>query len=243
MKTSKSIIFVLLIPFLLLVMVTLNLNQPDVVHAGPLAGLTPTPVPPPPDDGGSDNDDKDYTDDDDDDDDNDSDGGSKVPDDTTVVQLDPCDPNTLGSELSVQAQLIHQGSGFIVEGVLSDQQGASFALPYAGQWEVFMLNMPQLVGEMATDASYTNWPEVSQQVAQGPISLGTVAVGSPGAQLVQNPLDCVTTDQTGVPLLMPETGSKISEDIPLATALLVSGMSVMIVGLTLLISIRVGRSE
>ena len=40
-------------------------------------------------------------------------------------------------------RLVHQGSGFIVEGTLSDAGDTRFVVPYPGEWDIFMTAPPQ----------------------------------------------------------------------------------------------------
>ncbi len=246
---------VIIFPVALLVaLIALNMNVPFDAQAGPLAGFTPTPASPGGgggDGGGSNGKDKD---------------SDTTPTDFVIVQIESCDlscsagekpgfvplasldneifstaalaslsPPDPAGELLAQVHLIHDGSGWIAAGVLSNRQSTRFNVPYPGRWEVFLAGRPELVSAEAVDdpvlaAALTN------SYSGAPELLGVVEANILEPQFVKCPLNCVI--EPIVPLPLPETGADAADELSLPVALLVSGLSVAVVGLTFLLIIR-----
>ncbi len=201
----------LIVSALVLVVIGANLALPADTYAHPSYGFTPQP-PPPPGGGG---------------DDGDENGGSgdsrgsddELPPDYVWVELERCDlscsvnyaskPAGLASPLStppevrVRVQLIHQGSGWIAEGVISDASSTRLAVPYPGQWEVFMMDEPELVGMTAFDTTNLNLEQLRSTLTVAPVSLGLVEANTPEPQMVKCPIACVIEPP---PETLPETG-------------------------------------
>ena len=96
-----------------------------------------------------------------------------------------------GSPLAteVEVQLIHQGSGWIAEGTINNQNSTIFQVPYPDQWDVYLIAPPRFAstGEIST-------------IEQVPHYLGTIQANS-GRQTVACPLSCLAS-----PLDLPTTG-------------------------------------
>lgn len=231
-----------LIAGICLVMITVAYTfSPGEAQAKPLPGFTPTPTTP--DNGGGDN--GNTTDDGEDD---------SGPTDFVIVQIEQCnlscsvqtaDPANAGPalasmggeasplplvtppepELLAQVQLIHQGSGFIVEGTLSNQHSTHFSVPYPGQWQVLLVAPPQVAAaenfELADPA-----PSVDS-----PTPLGLVDANVLTAQLVKCPLNCVVEPPPVVPETLPTTGADHDTMLLTIAVLFFAGVNLLIVGI------------
>jgi hypothetical protein len=110
-------------------------------------------------------------------------------------------------ETQTQVRLIHEGSGFMVEGTISDLQSTHFALPYPGKWKVFMIAPAQFMTADAIVAPASNLAQVQAAVAVEPILLGEVEADAPAAQMVKCPIECVATPVADIPVHLPITGA------------------------------------
>lgn len=228
---SRSLFIFLMALSLSVGLTALMFQTPDQVQAGPLAGFTPQPPPPPPPPPPSPNP---------------SPGEDKHTDDPPAhnigIRLDQCqltcstDDNPEASisiaavpETQVRVQLVHDGSGFIVEGTLSDQHDTFFAVPYPGLWRVFMTAAPRFVTAQAVSLSGSNLAQLQAEVAINPIALGEVEADVPAAQVVNCPISCPATPSIEPAPYLPETGAVLS-----ASALL---PLMAIIGATVLFSL------
>ena len=252
-KLKPKLLLLLAVPFLM-VMVGVTLQTPAPVNAGPLAGFTPTPSSP--DDGGPDNDpgpapeqyeDEEATR-------HGSDGPDEITAQIEPCELDATmsfspfqsSSQALASisddsvglinfdliqqqpavELLAEVNLVHQGSGFIVSGTLSDQYSTHFPVPYAGQWQVLMMAPPKLNGDGLIDASGLNLAQIHAEVAKGPIPLGVVQANIAGAQLVDCPVIPIRALPGPAPedtSYLPTTGAElhpVEAPAPLTSAIL-----------------------
>jgi len=107
-------------------------------------------------------------------------------------------------EVLISVQLIHQGSGFIVERTLSDSRSTTISVPYPGQWEVLMVNSPQFVTDGMMDMTGLNVAQLQADLANNPVSLGVVQANA-GPQMVKCPIECVI-ETTPEEFYLPETG-------------------------------------
>jgi len=228
----KSILVVIIVSIFVLIVIGTNLALPADTHAHPAYGFTPPAPPPPPDDGGGD--DGDNGQDDSDDNNSGSDGGNdsrddgddEIPPDYILVELDRCDlscsvnyehkpagqaaPLSTPAEVRVRVQLIHQGSGWIAEGIISDVGGTRISVPYPGQWEIFMMSEPEFIGVTAFDPTPLNLDQLRTDLSAAPISLGMVEANTAEPQLVKCPITCVIDSP---PDYMPQTGGDQSTAI------------------------------
>jgi hypothetical protein len=209
---TNSLILMLIVSAVVLVFMGANLALPTDSYAHPSYGFTPEAPPPP---GGND--------DDADDDDGGGSGKGQDEPDYVWVELDHCDlscsanyaskPGGLASPLStpaevrVRVQLIHQGSGWIAEGVISDAGSTRLTVPYPGQWEILMIREPEFVGIPAFDATNLNLEQLRNDLTVAPVSLGLVEANTPEPQLIKCPIACVIEPS---PENLPETGSNRS---------------------------------
>jgi hypothetical protein len=240
-KTLPNILVLIAGLFLVLVTVA-HIFSPGEAQAKPLAGFTPTPVPPDSgDDGGDPGDDGDDGDDD-------STPTDFViiqidqcnlscsaqltdPGDSTQLQAlasvagDAAQAPLLSSaapELLAPVQLIHQGSGFIVEGTLSNQHSTRFSLPYPGQWQVVLVAPPQFAaGESLNLASL-----------EPSAALGLVEANVLTPQRVKCPLNCTVDPPPAVPETLPTTGAGYNTMLLTIVVLLFAGVNLLIVGIT-----------
>jgi hypothetical protein len=140
--------------------------------------------------------------------------------------LKPINPPELAPELLAPVQLVHQGSGFIVEGVISNLKNTRFSLPYPGRWEVFLTAQPEIVSPQASNDS-----GLRASLAEGqwtlPASMGIVEANSSVPQSVDCPLNCVKPP----PDTLPETGITLAQDNSLIATLIVAGLSLILIGL------------
>ncbi|HMR62919.1 MAG TPA: hypothetical protein PKE64_02815 [Anaerolineae bacterium] len=134
------------------------------------------------------------------------------------AELPPLVPIAKAEPVEVQApvRLVHEGSGFITEGVLSTQHSNRLVVPYPGRWELFLTGQPQFITAEAVDVSGTNLAELQSQVASGPISLGQVEANTAEPQRVRCPIACVIEPPAAVPAevgppTLPETGGEQPE--------------------------------
>ncbi|MEW5956409.1 MAG: hypothetical protein AB1801_01700 [Chloroflexota bacterium] len=110
----------------------------------------------------------------------------------------------ISAETLARVRLVHRGSGWIAEGVISDAGGTRFALPYPGLWDVFLMTDPQLPGDGAAPLTRLNLEQLPMQVANGPVSLGTVEANIAETQWVNCPIACIIDPP---PPVLPETGT------------------------------------
>ena len=231
----------LIVSALVLVIIGANLALPADTYAHPSYGFTPQP-PPPPGGGGDDSGDNGGGDS----------GGSdnELPPDYVWVELDRCDlscsvgyaskpiglasPLSSPTEVQVRVQLIHQGSGWIAEAVISDAGSTRLAVPYPGQWEVFMIGEPELVGATAFDATNLNLEQLRSSLTVAPVSLGLVEANTPEPQLVKCPIACVIEPP---PETLPQTGG----DRSTATLIILTNIAFLVsVGLSMYLTRKKG---
>jgi hypothetical protein len=212
-----SLLLLLPVLFFLLAILSLNLVNPSDSYAHPSYGFTPQPPPPPePPPGGN------GSDEDRDEDDSDQPAPHEV-----TIQLGPCvlscsigmgsagglagaaDYTPVFPEVLLHVQLIHLGSGWIAEGVISDAQAVSFAVPYPGDWQVFLLDAPEFVSGDTLNLAGTNLETLQTSLAQGPLYLGVVQANTGEPQQLPCPLNCPTAaaDFTPAPAALPESGA------------------------------------
>ena len=212
MNRTNSLILMLIVSALVLIVIGVNLALPADTYAHPSYGFTPQPPPPP---GGNDD-----TGDNGGGNSGGSDDDNELPPDYVWVELDHCDlscsanyasrpaglasPLSMPTEVRVRVQLIHQGSGWIVDGVISNAGSTHFTVPYPGQWEVLMVSEPELVGATAADVTNLNLGQLESSLAVAPVSLGLVEANTSEPQLVKCPLACVIDPPPGA---LPETGA------------------------------------
>ena len=241
----------------LLAIIILSLNIPIPAHASPLAGFTPTPVPPP--NGGGGGGTRDSSNPGDDSDENTdipvtvgldscnlscSTASTETGDQLALANIDQTDQTSQAAatavffeampELLVPVQLVHLGSGFMVEGVLSDRQNTRFQLPYPGQWQVLTFAEPSFVTTDKIDTSHLNLAAVVQQLQTAPVPLGIIEADPNVVQQTNCPLCIVESATVGEPTQLPKTGDEFSQNSPPGRTLLWSGLIVTIVGLSIL---------
>lgn len=246
MNKTLPNLFVLIAGLFLVLATVAHLFSPGEAQAKPLAGFTPTPTTP--DDNGDDGGNE--TGDDRDDDSTPTDfviiqidqcnlscsAQATDPADSAQFQAlasvagDAAQAPLLIStapapELLAQVQLIHQGSGFIVEGTLSNQHSTRFSVPYPGQWQVLLVAAPQVSAdenfELADPA-----PSVDS-----PTPLGLVDANVLTAQLVKCPLNCVVEPPPVVPETLPTTGADHDTMLLTIAVLFFAGVNLLIVGI------------
>lgn len=257
MKHSKFLLPLLISLFLSLVIIIIFLQLPTEAHAGPLAGFTPTPQGGNP--GNDDDDDNSSSDSPADDGPPDyvlvevdrcdlhcggtaalSDEPSDSPllvsvgisDGAPLLYTPATSPQAL-PELILPVQLVHDGSGFIVEGELSDSKPTRFSVPYPGHWQVWITRNPRFITAEAIDVSGSNMADLQNQLANGPISLGLVEANTSEPQLVNCPLACVIDEPPAAspaPFL-PETGGLLALNINYPAFLITGGLIVSLIGL------------
>jgi LPXTG-motif cell wall-anchored protein len=230
MNRFKFMLIIFIASFFVLSVMSVSFATPTNTYAHPAFGFTPQPPPPPGGGGGGGSDDGDkpggggggteptdtviveidrcdlscsveYVDA----------GGSEVliasvdgaylPAQNLAVSSSPL-PDV---EVLVPVQLVHQGSGFIIDQTLSDSRSTTISVPYAGQWEVFMVNAPQFVTDDLMDMTGLNVAQLQADLANDPVSLGMVQANA-GPQLVKCPIECVLEEQEEAPAYLPETG-------------------------------------
>ncbi len=158
--------------------------------------------------------------------------------DFSVPMLVPVEHAISPVEIQAQVRLVHEGSGWIAEGVISDAKSTRFTLPYPGRWQVFLAQTPQFMTAEAIDTRSLNIDQLKAQLAAGPISLGTVEANNPETQWVKCPLECVIIEEP--PAHLPQTGLVKPFRI---NFLLVSGLVVTLIGLTLWAAVRYRDKE
>ncbi len=230
MNHIKSILVVIIVSIFVLSVIGTNLALPADTHAHPAYGFTPPAPPPPPDDGGGDDGDNGQDDSDGDDSrsggNDSSDDDDEIPPDYILVELDRCDlscsvnyerkpagqaaPLSTPAEVRVRVQLIHQGSGWIAEGIISDVGSTRISVPYPGQWEIFMMSEPEFIGATALDPTPLNLDQLRTDLLAAPISLGIVEANTAEPQLVKCPITCVIDSS---PDYLPQTGGEQSAAI------------------------------
>jgi hypothetical protein len=106
-------------------------------------------------------------------------------------------------------QLIHQGSGWIAEGTISDLKAVSFAVPYPGQWQVFLIEEPEFATGEALELTGADIKMLQAGLSQAPLLLGVVEADTGEPQRVACPLSCPTAaaDFTPAPAALPESGA------------------------------------
>lgn len=166
---SKSPVSILLFVSLSVILFTFALLQPNETQAHPMLGITPTPTkssepaPPPEPEPSSD---------------------SSEPAEIIDVALG-CAITCPVSVPAVQVQLVHNGTGFIIEGSISGTDTTRFMVPFEGEWSITMI-APE------------NRP------------LGVVYTNS-GAQVAECPFECAAPIvQEEAPGALPETGTPTS---------------------------------
>jgi hypothetical protein len=264
-----SLPLLLAIPFVFTILV-IHFNLPTTAQAKPLAGFTPTPVTPPDggggggsgsghdDEGGVDKLPPDYVivqierc--------NLSCGGSEITSTASAFKplaaidssdyafplFTPVNRPAPATEMLAHVQLIHEGSGWIAEGVISDAKSTRFAVPYPGKWEVFLMSQPEFMTADAIDLTQSNLTELQARLTTGPVSLGSVEANTPEPQLVKCPLACVLPEPPPVeaPPNLPETGGDSSNDLSLARVLVIGGLEMALLGLILWAIIRYRGKE
>jgi hypothetical protein len=192
-------------------------------HAHPAYGFTPTPTSQPPGDNGDDGDTDSPSDD----------GASPI--DYVWVQIDRCDLDCLievefaqaapaaglldwagvesavvadPPEMLIEVDMVHQGSGWIARGTLSNQRPTRVSVPYPGRWEIFLVSNPSFVTANAIDPGGTNLPQIQADLAVAAIPLGVVDANSAAVQLVKCPVIClIEPPPEPVESQLPVTGS------------------------------------
>jgi hypothetical protein len=108
----------------------------------------------------------------------------------------------------LHVRLLHLGSGFIVEGTISDAKPVSFAVPYPDNWQVFLLDSPEFVTAGPVDLAGTNLETLQTSLSKGPLYLGAVQADTGEPQTLPCPLNCpvAAADFTPVPAALPESG-------------------------------------
>jgi hypothetical protein len=117
------------------------------------------------------------------------------PTDYLIVLIDGCELTCSASfkeqtiELLARVQMIHEGSGFIVEGVISNLKSTRFSVPYPGKWKLFLMAQPRIISARPIDD-----PELRAAIAASfkgtPRLLGTVETNTSTPQFVKCPLIC-----------------------------------------------------
>ena len=267
MSNIRSIFLIFLAALMLLTIIGFSFVVPVDTHAHPAYGFTPTPVPP---DGGDDDDDDDgssspappeeekLTD------------YVLVQLDqcdmvcyeeyTRIDQLEivypliasastdemplPFSVNTgefaPAPEIQVPVQLIHQGSGWIADEMLSTQRSNKIMVPYPGQWEVFMTGQPRFITAEAVNATGTNLAELQAQVATDPVSLGVVEANTAETQMIMCPIVCVIEPPEEI-FYLPETGG--AGGMSPTVALAITSLVLFIMGLFTWAVIKLGPVE
>jgi hypothetical protein len=245
MPKPKLVVLILLAFLLLTAMSGINLALPPDTHAHPPYGFTPQPPPPPPPPpggGGDDGDDNPPNDTGGGDRDHQppSDyviiqlercnlscaagypAAAATNDAALLAANQAAGPllqnmaSIVSAETLARVRLVHRGSGWIAEGVISDAGSTRFALPYPGLWDVFLMAEPQLTRADTASLAQLNLEQLHTQLANGPVSLGTVEANTAATQWVNCPLACIINPP---PPVLPETGA----DRRNATALFIAG--------------------
>jgi hypothetical protein len=264
MKNFPSPLSVFLILPCLLLLVGITFHAPDLAQAGPLAGFTPTPIPPPPPDDGGDNGDTPPSDQEKGGPKDSpaettiqiescqleaglagSTTGAPLP---ALASIDLNGLNLAGLgqdrsnqtlvEVMIEVNLVHQGSGFILSGSLSDQHPRRFSMPYPGWWDVLMTTPPRLISDSAVDEATLNLNQLQARLAEAPLLLGAIQADAATPQLVPCPVQADPNPvpaEAQSPATLPTTGAA---SMSLAMAWLIGGLSMAIVGVTFLLVLR-----
>jgi hypothetical protein len=202
-RRNPVVLYILFLSLLPLLALSFSLFTPATTQAHPPLGFTntptatpgpvaPTPTPTPsPDDPDPDPD----------------------PDPPEVVEVAlscslTCSLDGPALTVSFPIQIVHNGSGWIAEGTLSNSGSTSFSVPYAGEWRVYMTGPPQ-----------SNYPENISFPSSYPVLLGTVQANS-GAQTVDCPITCDVLEP--VPDLLPTTGAQESQIVAISPLTILS---------------------
>lgn len=121
-----------------------------------------------------------------------------------------CSPEDAAITVSFPVQLVHLGSGWIVETTLSNGGSTQLPIPYPGEWEVIMTGPPSF--SQGTSVEYAN---------TYPVSLGTVQANS-GLQVVDCPIECPE-----IPDFLPATGA---DDFPLLIIIIFFSVVILVSG-------------
>ena len=181
---------------------------PDSVSASPPLGLTPTVTsgptstpPPGPTSTPSD-----------DDDDDDSSHSLTVTLECANNLTCPIGPQTI--DVAIPVQLIHIGSGWIVDTMISNTGVTQLQVPYGGEWQVFMVGEPQASAPVVVNTSAP------------PVLLGTIQADS-GTQFVACPVSAVcptippTVETPEPPDDFPTSGGALSMPLILILSMIV----------------------
>ena len=257
MKYFRELLILLIATLLFVTLIGLQLQQPNTAHAGPLAGFTPTPT------GGGDDDDSAVTPPTDPDGGTLPDdfviiqidwcdlscsinGSGRLSQSQPVYKplaaiagSSPPPPLLIfeaqavpTAELLAPVKLIHRGSGWIAEGVLSNHKPTRFLLPYPGQWEVYLMAQAEIIAtDEAEIRALATVPTGANDL------LGVVEANVLEPQFVKCPLNCVIENPPATPLELPQTGSDYEETSPIII-LIVGGVSLLIVGITFILTSR-----
>lgn len=142
----------------------------------------------------------------------------------------PVDQTEAEPEMLAQVQLVHDGSGFIVEGTISNFKPTRFPVPYPGRWQVFLLAPPEIISNQPIDNPQLN-AAVAASYSGEPTLIGSVEANTETPQYVTCPVACVTES----PGLLPETGFRVPKHISLIAALIISGVLAVAFGLNLVL--------
>lgn len=237
---GKFFVLILLAGVLLVAMTRLGLYLPAETLAHPQYGFTPQPPPPPPPPSqepppqqetgrGS--------------------RGDRGPTDIVSVQLDICistcppvegsetgQARDAGSEIEVLApvQLVHQGSGWIATATLSNLRSTQLAIPYPGQWQVFLVDRPEFPAATFEAAGFSQVRLRSSQEGE-PLLLGVVEANAEATQLVDCPVCVVPPPVEEVTLLLPVTGTGRLSPLEIAA------FGLILIGLGLLVRMAAKR--
>lgn len=133
-------------------------------------------------------------------------------------------------EMLAHVQLVHDGSGFIVEGTISNLKPTRFPVPYPGRWQVFLMAPPDIISNQPIDNPQLN-VAVAASFKGEPTLIGSVEANTETPQYVKCPVACVTEP----PVLLPETGLLVPRHIYLIAALIISGVLAVAFGLNLVL--------
>jgi hypothetical protein len=209
---GKFFVLMLLALVLLAPMIGLSLYLPAETLAHPQYGFTPQPPPPPPPPPPEQPPRQETARDSRDD---------RGPTDVVSVQLDICisicppvaggeagQVGEAGSEIEVLApvQLIHQGSGWIATATLSNLRSAQLAVPYPGQWQVFLVDRPEFPAATFEAAGFGQVQLLSSPDGES-VLLGVVEANVGVTQLVDCPVCVAPPPVEEVTLLLPVTGT------------------------------------
>lgn len=260
-KLALALIFSILLAF---VMTAINLYLPPQVQAGPLAGFTPTPPDDPGGGGGGDDDNPPPTSKPGDSEGRVptdyvlvqmsqcnmlSCGAGAAHTDQPDYELlaynfnDVADAPMLvpsiakatSVEVIAPVRLVHDGSGFIAEGAISNQHSTRFSVPYPGQWELFLTGQPQFMTAEPPDLSGANLDQLLANLATEPISMGRVQANTETPQLVKCPIECVieAPPPAVVPQFLPRTGEQPETAMSYSTLLIILGFTISFISLAI----------